>query len=256
MLLKSLFIASLSLTSCCLAVRAEEPPTVMTTRGALLLSEDFAHPIAPFEGKTKGFASGFTGWCYRPGADQHNIWKVDNGILTGIESAAAHHPATLSYGLDCQDAVIQCEVRLNDVPAEGRLYRSLFIKATDEKDYVGGLFLGPGGITLIPYSATRIDPKTRQRDKDPAARASVPVKLNEWHTVLFEIKGDEMTGTLDGKSATCQNPLLASKKCSIMLGVGTEASFRHLRVWQALDNPGWAAKKAAVPAPPKQGAQK
>ena len=229
----------------------ELPKTVMTTRGKLLVSEDFAQPIAPFEGKTNGFASGFSGWCYRPGPTKRNTWKVADGVLTGIESAEAHHPATLSYGVDFKDVIIQCEVRLDDVPAEGRLYRSLFVKATDARDYVCGVFMGPGGLTAMAYSDTRINPATKQRDKEPPARIAATVKLNEWHTVLLEIKGDEMVGTLDGQSVTCQNLLIAADKHSIMLGAGTVASFRHLRVWEGLPNPEWAKLKPALKVPGK-----
>ncbi len=231
-------------------VSAEDlPKTLMTTRGRLLVSEDFAQPIAPFEGKTNGFASGFTGWCYRPGPLKRNTWKVADGVLTGIESAEAHHPATLSYGVDFKDVIIQCEVRLDDVPAEGRLYRSLFVKATDEKDYVCAVFVGPGGLTAIPYSDTRINPATKQRDKEASARVAATVKLNEWHTVVLELKGDEMVGTLDSQSVTCQNPLFAADKHSIMLGAGTVASFRHLRVWEALPNAEWSKVKTTLATP-------
>ena len=238
-----LLLAFLSLP----AVAGELPKTVMTARGKLLVSEDFARPIAPFEGKTNGFASGFAGWCYRPGPLKRNTWIVADGVLTGIESAEAHHPATLSYGLEGKDMVIQCEIRLDDVPADGRKYRSLFVKATDEKDYVCGIFVGPGSMTAVPYDGNKISPVTKQRDKAPAHSVPVPMKLNEWHTLVVEISGDEIVGSLDGTSVTCQNPLIAAGKHSIMLGVGTQAGFRHLRVWEALPNADWSKTRLTMP---------
>jgi len=84
------------------------------------------------------------------------------------------------------------------------------------------------------------------REKGTTSRVAAPVKLNEWHTVVLEIKGDEVVGTLDGKSTILSNPLISIAKHSIMLGAGTEASFRHLRVWEALPNPDWAAANAAL----------
>jgi len=243
---------SLTLLLCawtCGTLAANElPQTLMTLRGKLLVNEDFTPPLAAVTGKPVGFASGFTGWRYNaePSGGKSGQWKLADGCFTGIESPAANHPATASFGFQFSDAIIQCEVRLNDVPDEGRKYRSLFVKATDVKDYVIALSIGPGGLFLIPYDAERISPTTKQREKGTTSGVSTPVKLNEWHTVVLEIKGDEVVGTIDGKSTTLSNPLISIAKHSLMLGAGTEASFRHLRVWEALPNPDWAAAKAAL----------
>jgi hypothetical protein len=249
--------ATLTLLVCawtCGALATDElPKTLMTLRGKLLVSEDFMPPLAPVTGKPVGFASGFTGWRYNSGpvGGKSGQWKTADGCFTGAESPSANHPATASFGFQFTDAIIQCEVRLNDVPDEGRKYRSLFVKATDVKDYVISLSIGPGGLFLTPYDAERINPATKQRDKGTTSRVPAQVKLNEWHTVVLEIKGDEVVGTLDGKSTTLSNPLISVAKHSIMLGAGTEASFRHLRVWEALPNPDWAAAKAALQAASK-----
>ncbi len=234
---------SFILLVCATTVSADEnlPQTLLTTRGKLLVSEDFAKPLPPFTGKPVGFASGFEGWHFNTGI-KSGKWEQVDGTFKGMENPDAHHPATASFGFQFKDVVIQCEVRLNDVPAEGRLYRSLFVKATDAKDYVISLSIGPGGLFLTPYDADRINPATKQREKGPTVRAIKPVKLDEWHTVVLEIKGEEVVGTLDDQSATLSNPLIASDKHSIMLGAGTEASFRHFRVWEALPNVDWPKK--------------
>lgn len=242
-------IAGLLLTFLASALMADElPKTLMTTRGKLLVSEDFSKSPAPFEGKPVGFASGFTGWRYNagPATGKSGRWEIVDGTFKGIESPEAHHPATASFGIQFKDAIIQCDVRLNDVPAEGRQYRSLFVKATDAKDYVISLSVGQGGLFLTPYDAERINPTTKQRDKGPVSRALTTVKLNEWHTVVLEIKGEEVVGTIDNKSTTLSNPLIGTDKHSIMLGAGTEASFRNLKVWEALPNAEWAKNKQAI----------
>jgi len=224
------------------------PKTLLATRGKLLVSEDFAKPLPQLAGKPVGFASGFTGWRFNPGpgTGKSGRWELANGEFKGIESPEAHHPATASFGFQFKDAIIQCDVRLNDVPDEGRKYRSLFVKATDAKDYVISLSVGQGGLFLTQYDAERINPTTKQRDYGPVTKVLSPVKLGDWHTVVLEIKGDEVVGTLDGKSGTCSNPLIAVDKHSIMLGAGTEASFRKFRIWEALPNPDWPAHKAAL----------
>ncbi len=234
-----------------LAHADELPPTLMTTRGKLLVSEDFAEPLPPFTGRPVGFASGFTGWRFNagPATGKSGMWKLADGCFTGIESPGAHHPATASFGIQFQNAIIQCDVRLNDVPAEGRQYRSLFVKATDARDYVISLSVGQGGMFLTPYDADRINPATRQREKGPVNRVLTPVKLNEWHTVVLEIQGSDAVATIDGKSTTLSNPLIATGKHSIMLGAGTEASFRNLRVWETLPNAEWPKHQTRLAAP-------
>lgn len=188
---------------------------------------------APFTGKPVGFASGFSGWRYNSSATGGKGGRGDREWeFRGIETPGVNHPATASFGIHYQDVIIQCEVRLNDAPDEGRKYRSLFVKATDAKDYVISLSLGQGGLFLTPYDADKINPATKQREKGTTVKLLKPIKLNEWHTVVIEIKGDEVVGTLDGQSITLRNPLIGTVKHSIMLGAGTEASFRKLRVWR------------------------
>lgn len=229
------------------------PKTLMTARGKLLVSESFDQPLAPFTGKPVGFASGFTGWRYTSGAPvgRSGHWELRDGVFRGIENPEAHHPATASFGIRFQDAIIQCDVRLEDVPPEGRQYRSFFVKATDAKDYVCALFGSTGGINALPYDAEHIDPANRQRAKLPQVSAPMPVKLGEWHTAVLEIKGEELVATLDAKSVTLGSPLVGSEKHSVMLGVATEASFRNFRMWEALPNADWPKNREAL-VPKKQ----
>lgn len=242
------FLTVAAVCALCIHASAEAPATLMTTRGKLLASEDFAAAPAPFTGKPVGFASGFSGWRYNssPTGGKGGRWEIANGEFRGIETPGANHPATASFGMAFQDVIIQCDVRLNDVPDEGRKYRSLFVKATDAKDYVISLSLGQGGLFLTPYDADRINPATKQREKGSSVKLLKPIKLNEWHTVVLEIRGDEVVGTLDGQSITLSNPLIGTAKHSLMLGAGTEASFRRLRVWEALPNAEWAKNKAKL----------
>lgn len=244
----TLTIVSLLLSATAVALAEDLPKTLLTTRGKLLAREDFAAPLAPLQGKPAGFASGFTGWRYTNGAPsgRSGHWELRDGVFRGIESPEAHHPATASFGIQFKNAVIQCEVRLEDVPDEGRKYRSFFVKATDAKDYVCALFGGPGGVNALAYDAEKIDPANKQRAKLPQVSASLPVKLGEWHTAVLEILGEELVATLDGKSVTLSAPLVGADKHSVMLGVGVEASFRHFRMWEALPNPEWPRNKATL----------
>lgn len=239
------------LSLCFLATRSfaeNDPKTLLCTRGKILVSEDFQQSLPPFTGTPKGFASGFEGWRFNggPTGGKGGRWEVVENSFHGIESPDAKHPATASYGIQCQDIVVQVDIRLNDVPSEGRAYRSVFVKATDEKDYVCGLFLSAAGLNLVPYSGERINPITKQREKDPQTGVSQNLPLNEWYTVVLELRGDEAVATVNGKSVTTRAPLFQIPKQSIMLGVGTDASFRRFRIWQALPNPDWPTHREAL----------
>jgi len=221
------------------------PKTLLTQRGKLLVSEDFTQPLAPFTGTPVGFASGFSGI-------HGGKWDEIDGVFQGAENPEAHHPATASYGIDFKDAIIQCDVRLDDVPDEGRRSRYLQIKTTDTKDYVCIVSVSPGGFNGRPCDDAHINPATHQRMEGTPARAAAPIKLGEWHTVVLEIKGEEAVGTVDGKSVTFSDPLIGVDKHSIMFVAGTQGSFRHFRVWEALPNPDWEKNKVGLPVPEKK----
>ena len=238
----------LAIVSAASAVWAENvPQTLMTTRGKLLASEDFTAPLAPATGTPKGFASGFSGWRFNTNP-KAGKWEQGDGIFKGMEIAESHHPATASYGIKLKDAIIQCDVRLDNVPAEGRPYRTVFLKLTDEKDYVCSLSVGPGGAFLTTYDPIKTHPKTHQRERCPAVKALQPVKLDAWHTLVLEVRGDEVVGTLDGRSVTASNALIGLEKHSVMIGAGTQGSFRNFRVWEALPNADWPKNKQALQA--------
>jgi hypothetical protein len=217
------------------------PKTSATIRGKELYSDALSRLPERTSDKVQSFASGFKGWRFNPEPERRKggLWEQSDNAFHGIESPGANHPATASYGINFQDAIIQVDIRFNDVPAEGRRYRSIFVKATDQKDYVCGLFLGQGGLNLVPYSADRINPANNQREKDPQNSVPISLNLGEWYTVLLEIKDGEAVGSVLGKTARVKAPLIAASKCSVMLGVGTDASFRNLRIWEALPNPDW-----------------
>lgn len=216
-------------------------PALMTTRGKLLVEQNFEEPLPTFDGKSNGFASGFKGWRYNA-TERGGRWEVKYGCFTGAENPAVHHPATASYGFDFKDVIIQCEVRMNDVPLDGRKFRYLNVRTTDTKDYVCSIILSQAGFRI-----QKDDNDHDGSDKAvPLAEKKMPLKLNEWHKVLFEIRGNEMAGSVDGQSLTGSHPLIASEKHSVMFVMGVEGSVRNLKAWEALPNAQWEANKAKL----------
>lgn len=220
---------------------ADELPTLMTTRGKLLVDQDFSQPLKPFDGVSKGFASGFSGWRWNA-VPRGGKWAVENGVFTGRETTEVKHPATASYGVLFKNVVIQCEVRMNNVPLDGRKYRSLSVRTVDAKDYVCSIHMNEGGFRI-----TKDDNDHGGPDKSVLlGEFKTPLKLDEWHTVVFEVLGEEMVGTVDGHSLTGTHPLIGTDKHSIMFVMGVEGSVRHFKVWEAQPNPEWAKNKAKL----------
>ena len=223
------------------AVAAEPlPGTLMTQRGKLLVSEDFARPIEPV--KYPGFASGYSGWRFNV-SPRGGRWEVVDGAFKGVELAESHHPATACYGMVFKDVVIQCELRLNDVPLDGRKNRYMQVRATDVKDYVATASISAAGVRA---QADDDDPATGRTKPVPFGSAAAPVKLGEWQTVVVEFKGDEMVATLNGRSVAGVHPRIGREKHCIMFVAGVEGSVRHFRVWEALPNPDWPKNKAKI----------
>ena len=235
-----------------LAAAADSPPsaadakpsTLLTTPGKLLLAEDFTAPLPPPEGSTARFASGFKGWRFNV-ESRGGRWDILDSTFRGTENVDHKHPATASIGFDFQDVVISCQVRLHDVPLDGRKSRGFSIRTTDTKDYVCSIMLNPTGMRIQKDDNDHAGPDLAV----PLGQLKTPIALGEWQTVVFEILGDEMVGTLNGQSLTGQHPLIASAKKSIMFVSQGEGAARHLRVWEALPNPEWKKNKATLPLP-------
>ncbi len=248
-----LSLALLALTAfTSLTVQADDDfPTLMTKRGNLIYSQDFSKPLPPVEGSTARFASGFKGWRFNV-EKRGGHWDVVNGTFTGAEFPEAKHPATASYGFDFTNAVIQCEVRMNDVPLNERKYRYFNLRTTDEKDYVCSIILNEGGMNIQKDDNDHAGPDVAV----PLGKLKSPIKLGEWQKVVFEIMGDEMVGTLNGKSLTGSHQLITEAKHSIMFVSGVECSVRNLKIYEALPNPDWAKNKQTLPAPLNKVAEK
>lgn len=236
-----LLLASMASASLQAQTPAPEAAPLMTQRGALLVDQDFAQPLKPFDGKSNGFASGFSGWRWNA-VPRGGKWAVEDGVFTGRETAEVKHPATASYGFPFKNVVIQCEVRLNDVPLAQRPYRFVSVRTTDSKDYVCSIHLDETGFRI------------RKDDNDhggpdklvPLGAIKTSFKLGEWHTVIFEILGEDMVATINGQSLTGQHPLIGTDKQSIMFVMGVEGSVRRFKVWEALPNPEWEKNKSRL----------
>ena len=235
----------------CVSAFAEDVPTKMTVRGKELYREDFTQPLAKHTGKANGYASGFNGWLiHGTGPESRGgQWKQVDGRFQGSENPQVKHPATASYGIQFQNIILQCQVRLEDVeldkdPAHGRKFRYLQLRATNEKSYLCSLNVHGGGFQINKDDNDRDGPDKLQA----LASHKKALAVGQWHTVLIEIMGDEMVATVDGHAITGQHPAIAQLKHSFMIVTGPEGSVRDLHLWEAKPNADWPMTRAVIAA--------
>lgn len=233
------------------AALAADETTVMTVRGKPLHQEDFAKPVAKYTGKPKGYASGFEGWLiHGTGPESRGgQWKQLEGRLHGSENPQVKHPATASYGIRFDSLVLQCKLRMEDVPLDkdpthGRKNRYIQLRLTNERSYLCTVSLSAGGFSISKDDNDRDGPDERV----PLATHKASFEVGKWHTVLIEVMGDEVTATIDGHSATGRHPALAQEKHSFMVVTGPEGSISDLRIWEAKENPEWPMNRAVIAA--------
>lgn len=210
---------------------------MLGTRQELLVDQEFQAPLPPFDGKSNGFASGFKAWRYNSAA-RGGHWEVVNGAFHGSESIdpKVKHPATASYGFEFKDVIIECDVRMLDVPLNGRAARYVQVRTTDTKDYVCSLVLKPDGMRIEKSDNDHGGP-----DKPlTLAEHKRSYKLGEWQHILIEIVGEEMHASVNNSAfMSGKHPLIASQKHSIMFVSGGDSEVRHFKVWSAGKNPSW-----------------
>ena len=224
MKLKTCFAFAIAVVCALTASAAENlPKTLMTERGKLLCSEDFA----TLDAKTWHAAKG--------------KWEIADGGLKGVELKSDKHGAVIRRQFSFKDAVIQFDVQVNGSKqttfsineAKAHLARVLFnkdgfIMQKDDRDHAG------------PDKAVRF------------GNIALPLKPGEWHTVLVEFKGEEMVATMNGKSIAGANAALLTPKANFGFTVaGESASYRNLRVWEAKPNPAWEQNKKQISAAKK-----
>lgn len=219
--IRSLFLgtAVLVLGCCVFAADAPEPKTLLTERGKLLFRDDLTQPL----GKEWRAAKG--------------KWEVVNGAIRGAEQKADMHGAVARHAMPFQNVIIQYDFKL-----EGARQTSLSINAAK------------GHLCRVVINPTTLSVRKDSLDKNVTDEAAVldtrntTVAPNVWHTLVIEIRGQEMLATLNGKeTAFGSHPGLEKEKANFGFTVAGEAvSFRNLRVWEGLPNKDWVTTKTQL----------
>lgn len=191
--------------------------TLMTERGKLVYSDDLNK----------------TAW--RAGKGR---WEIVDGAMKGSELKSDKHGAVARHPLPFKDAVIQFDIQLNGS-------RQATFSINDAKEHVCRVLVNPAG-----FRAQKDDHDHDGPDKSkPFNLVSLPFKPGAWHTVLIEIRGEELLVTIEGESSAGSDPLIGTSKANFGFTVaGESASFRNLKVWEAQANPAWEQNKKLISA--------
>lgn len=233
-------------------VLADEPDsdlqTLLTLRGERLLVENFLTPIALVH-RSDPEAKART-----------DVWRVGNGQWTSradglcgvVLPKGNFHPATLHRALEYRDAVIQLDVRLDDIP---------FDPPPDGANSVGLTLRESASSHLVMARVTasglilgKVRPKDPARpgsgmmnDFERFAHRDLTLKSGEWHTLVMEVCGADVVAELDGQHlVTCERPSFDVPKVQLSLDTTRGATVRNLQVWSATRHPDWERNKKRI----------
>jgi hypothetical protein len=231
------------------------PRTLLTERGKLLVSEDLGQMPADVAHRAALNALK-SGWQFAPGK-----WEIIDGALRGYQLEADKHSAAAFFAHAWKDAILQFDVKLDgcsqvvfcvDDPAAMRPATPTR-PAQNRVEHLCRLILNKDGFATQKDDHDHDGPDANV----PFGAVKMPVKQGEWKTVLIEIQGEEMVATIDGKTIAGAHRQVASDKACISFGVTgyssgfnkvppLSASFRKLRIWEALPNPKWVKNKQSI----------
>jgi len=245
----ALILAALAMTA---RAGDELPKTLMTDRGKLLVRESFAR-MPDDVSKGGALADLKHGWQFRPGK-----WEIIDGALRGYQLEADKHSAAAFLAQAYKDAILQFDVRLDGcsqvvfcIDDSAAMRPATPTRPPQNRvEHLCRVILNKDG-----FSSQKDDHDHDGPDQNVSfGTMKMPIKQGEWKTVLVELRGEEMVTTVDGRTIAGAHPQIAADKAYLSLGVSgysngfgkvppLSASFRNLRIWEALPNRDWAATK-------------
>ncbi|HEX8915718.1 MAG TPA: family 16 glycoside hydrolase [Humisphaera sp.] len=151
-------------------------------------------------------------------------WKVVDGVLAGTEKPEDKHAAGLACPLKYRDAVIRFRFRLDTGTSATLLLRT---PAGNRCRVI----LTAGNAVLQKDRPN--SPKDTPEKTEVLARAKVPVRAGQWHTVTAAVAGGDFAAQVDdGPVLHGRHEAIDTDKTEVefMAGGGT-VSFDDLTVW-------------------------
>lgn len=201
-----------------------EPKVWMALRGPLLWEEPFS------------------GGAY---AKEWSLYKgrfvVEKDQLKVAENPSDGHLPTMTRNFKESNVILQFAFKF-----EGAKWIGMQLDdATNDakKEHVAQLTIQPDGFRI--EKMTGFGPTTKNMVLDQKKMKFEP---GSWHTMVWEIQGDEMVATVDDKEmvlAKADGMTLVRSRVQLV-SAGEWAWFDEIKVWKGETDPKWAKKRAAL----------
>ena len=201
-----------------------EPKVWMCLRGPLLWEEPFS---AGAYSKEWGLYKG--------------RFIVEKDQLKVAENPADGHLPTMTRNFKESNVIIQFAFKF-----EGAKWLGMQLDdATNDakKEHVAQLTIQPDGFRI--EKMTGFGPTTKNMVLDQKKMKFEP---GAWHTMVWEIQGDEMVATVDDKEmvlAKADGMTLVRSRVQLV-SAGEWAWFDEIKVWKGETDPKWAKKRAVL----------
>jgi hypothetical protein len=189
---------------------AADMKPLMCKRGKLLFSDDFSEgPVAK-------------NWKVAKGQ-----WEIADGALKGVELKADNHAAAVRHAMDFHDAIFQFSFKLDGA-------RMTSFMLNKKGGHVCRVMINPSGFVVNK------DGNPAKEEKAVAlATVKTPLNVGRWYTMLVEVQGSQILARIDDSHVGFgeHEGINVDKNDFGMPVAGDSASFRNIRVWEALPNP-------------------
>lgn len=213
---------------------AADAPKVLTEAPATLLAQ--TDKLVGADEMTKG--SPALAWKITKGR-----WERTSLGTSGAELPADKNNAVLRLPVKLESFVLAFEVRLDGAA-------SLAFTINNAKEQLARVIIAPTHVSLRRDDYDGSGPeKAFTLFTQPTA-----IDAGTWHTVVFEMVGDTVALTVDGKISGWGSEPAYAKEIRANPGFhidGTFATVRNVRLWTAKPEPKptWAEKRGALPRP-------
>src|SRR5262245_29599220 len=201
-----------------------DPKTWMSLRGALLWEEHFENGAYNKE------------WSRYKGN-----YVVEKGQLKVSEIPGDGHLPTMTRTFKESNVVIQFGFKFEGA----RMLGFQLDDATNEqkKEHVAQLTIQPDGFRI--EKMTGFGPTTQNSIIDQKKMKFEP---GAWHTIVFEIQGDEMLAVVDDEEMAIGKAtgMTLVRSRIQLVSAGDFAWYKDIKVWKAEPDPKWAKKRAAI----------
>ena len=150
-------------------------------------------------------------------------WAPQDGALVGKEKASDNHPAVLFLKLPAHDSVIRFSYKLDGT-------NSFALSYNEAKGHLFRVGVGVNSLTVTKDK----DKKDEASKPQQLGKAEAKLPAGEWHTMLVEVKGDQVeVQTDDGAKVEVKNPDLNVDKTGYRFVMkGASLLLDDVRVWE------------------------